>query len=241
MLGVNDRAQLARANAVIMERIRQDLMRSGVTLLDPPSTFIYPEARVEPDVVIHPGCHLLGNTVIASGCEIGPNAYVVDSEIGEDSRVWYSVLEESRVGRRVSIGPFSHLRAGALIEDDVHLGNYAEVKGSRIGSHTQMHHFSYMGDADVGEYVNIAAGVITANYDGKQKHHTVIGDHAFIGTDTTLRAPITVGPGATTGAGAVATHDIPAGEVWVGVPARPLRSAPSATTEAESPPPDPDG
>ncbi len=233
--GVNDRQQLARANAIAWRQTTDRLMAAGVTILDPATTYVEPEVEVAADVVIHPGCHLRGRTRIASGCEIGPDAEIVDSEIGEGSRVWRSVVEGARVGREVHVGPFSHLRPGADLQDHVHLGNYAEVKNSRLGPGTRMHHFSYVGDADVGDDVNIGAGTITANFDGKDKHRTVIGKGAFIGTDTTLRAPVTVGEGAVTGAGSVVTHDVPAGETWVGVPARPLhsKSADSSDPPAE--------
>jgi bifunctional UDP-N-acetylglucosamine pyrophosphorylase/glucosamine-1-phosphate N-acetyltransferase len=172
--------------------------------------------------VIHPGCHLRGRTRIGRDCEIGPNAYVIDTAIGAGSRIWFSVLEGATVGERVSIGPFSHLRPGAVIEEAANLGNYAEVKASRIGAGTQMHHFSYVGDADIGERVNIAAGTITANFDPETgiKSRTVVEDDAAIGTDTMLVAPIHIGERAVTAAGAVVTHDVPAGEVWVGAPAR---------------------
>jgi bifunctional UDP-N-acetylglucosamine pyrophosphorylase/glucosamine-1-phosphate N-acetyltransferase len=178
--------------------------------------------EIEPDSVVHPGCHLLGRTRIAAECELGPNAYIVDTEIGQGSRVWLSVLEQARVGERVQVGPFSHLRPGAIVEDDVHLGNYAEVKASRIGSGTQMHHFSYVGDADLGERVNVGAGTITVNFSSetRTKSRTVVEDDASIGSDTMLVAPVRVGQGAITGAGSVVTHDIPAGEVWIGAPAR---------------------
>jgi len=222
VLGVNDRLQLAEANAVLRRRTLEDLMRAGVTIVDPATTFVEPEVTVEPDTIIHPGCHLRGQTRIGANCEIGPNTYLVDSRIGDDSRVWFSVLESATVGERVSIGPFSHLRPGAVIEDEANLGNYAEVKGSRIGAGTQMHHFSYVGDADIGERVNIAAGTITVNFDSETrvKSRTVVGDDAAIGSDSMLVAPVTIGEGAITAAGAVVTHDVPPGEVWVGAPAR---------------------
>ena len=222
VLGVNDRAQLAEANAVLRRRKVQELLDSGVTIIDPETTYIEPEVSIERDAVIQPGCHLRGRTRVSRGCEIGPNTYVIDSEIGAGSRVWFSVLEGAIVGERVSIGPFSHLRPGAIIEDDVNLGNYAEVKASRIGSGTQMHHFGYVGDADVGRQVNIAAGTVTVNFSSEtgQKSRTRIEDDASIGSDTMLVAPVTIGEGSITGAGAVVTHDIPAGEVWIGAPAR---------------------
>jgi bifunctional UDP-N-acetylglucosamine pyrophosphorylase/glucosamine-1-phosphate N-acetyltransferase len=222
VLGVNDRAQLAQAGAALRKRKIAELLQSGVTIVDPGTTYIEPEVEVEPDATIQPGCHLRGRTRIARDCEIGPNSYVIDTEIGAGSRVWFSVLEGARVGERVEIGPFSHLRPGAVIEDDVRLGNYAEVKASRVGAGTQMHHFSYVGDADIGQRVNIGAGTITVNYDAetREKSRTTVGDDAAVSSDTMLVAPVEVGPGAMTGAGAVVTHDIPSGEVWVGVPAR---------------------
>jgi bifunctional UDP-N-acetylglucosamine pyrophosphorylase/glucosamine-1-phosphate N-acetyltransferase len=225
VLGVNDRAQLAQAAAVLRQRKVAELLQSGVTIVDPATTYIEPEVEIEPDATIQPGCHLRGRTRIARECEIGPNSYVIDTEIGAGSRVWFSVLEGARVGQHVEIGPFSHLRPGAVIEDDVTLGNYAEVKASRVGAGTQMHHFSYVGDADIGERVNIGAGTITVNFDAetREKNRTVVGDDAAISSDTMLVAPVDVGPGAMTGAGTVVTHDIPSGEVWVGVPARPRR------------------
>jgi bifunctional UDP-N-acetylglucosamine pyrophosphorylase/glucosamine-1-phosphate N-acetyltransferase len=222
VLGVNDRLQLAEANAVLRRRKVDDLMRSGVTIVDPAATYIEPEVAIEPDVVIQPGCHLRGATRIARDCEVGPNTYLVDTEIGAGSRVWFSVLEGAVVGERVAIGPFSHLRPGAVIEDEVTLGNYAEVKASRVGAGTQMHHFSYLGDAQIGERVNIGAGTITVNFSSEtgEKSRTVVNDDASIGSDTLLVAPVTIGGGALTGAGAVVTHDVPAGEVWIGAPAR---------------------
>jgi bifunctional UDP-N-acetylglucosamine pyrophosphorylase/glucosamine-1-phosphate N-acetyltransferase len=150
---------------------------------------------------------------------------MLDAEVGAGSRVWFSVLEGAHVGERVEIGPFSHLRPGANIEDGVKLGNYAEVKNARVGAGSQMHHFSYVGDADIGQRVNIAAGTITVNFNSEtgQKSRTTIEDDAALGSDTLLVAPVRVGAGALTAAGAVVTHDIPSGEMWVGAPARPRR------------------
>jgi bifunctional UDP-N-acetylglucosamine pyrophosphorylase/glucosamine-1-phosphate N-acetyltransferase len=223
--GVNDRQQLAEANAILRRRTLDDLLQSGVTVVDPATTYVEPEVVIEPDAVIQPGCHLRGRTHIAAECEIGPNTFVLDSDIGAGSRVWFSVLEGATVGRRVSIGPFSHLRPGAVIEDDATLGNYAEVKASRVGSGTQMHHFSYVGDADIGRGVNIGAGAITVNFNSetRDKSRTIVEDDASIGSATMLVAPINVGTGAMTGAGSVVTHDIPSGEIWAGAPARPRR------------------
>jgi bifunctional UDP-N-acetylglucosamine pyrophosphorylase/glucosamine-1-phosphate N-acetyltransferase len=242
VLGVNDRLQLANANAVLGRRTLEDLMRSGVTIVDPATTYVDPEVTVEPDTVIEPGCHLRGRTHIARDCQIGPNSYIVDSEVGAGTRIWFSVVEGASIGQRVSIGPFTHLRAGAVVEDEARLGNFAEVKASRIGARTQMHHFSYVGDADVGERVNIAAGTITANFSSetREKNRTVVEDDASLGVDTMLVAPVNVGAGAMTAAGAVVTHDVPPGEVWSGVPARPMRrrrdpSKPPDTPESQQP------
>jgi bifunctional UDP-N-acetylglucosamine pyrophosphorylase/glucosamine-1-phosphate N-acetyltransferase len=234
--GINDRAQLARANAIVRRRILDQLMRDGVTIVDPATTYIEPEVLVDADAVILPGCHLLGRSRVGRDSEIGPNTILVDAEVGSASRVWMSVLEGARVGDRVNVGPFSHLRPGAIVEDDANLGNYAEVKASRIGAGTQMHHFSYVGDAEIGRDVNIGAGTITANFDSesRDKSRTVVGNNASIGSDTILVAPVNVGPDAITGAGAVVTHDIPAGEVWLGAPARRFRERqqPSGTDPA---------
>jgi bifunctional UDP-N-acetylglucosamine pyrophosphorylase/glucosamine-1-phosphate N-acetyltransferase len=234
--GVNDRVQLAEAHAILRRRVLADLMHSGVTIIDPVATYIEPEVKIEPDVVIHPGCHLQGRTRIAHDAEIGPNTIVLNSEIGAGSRVWMSVLEGAVVGEGVEVGPNSHLRPGAVIEDEAKIGNYAEVKASRIGAGTQMHHFSYVGDADVGRRVNIAAGTITANFDSESgaKSRTEIGDDASIGSDTILVAPVRIGPGAMTGAGSVVTHDIPAGEVWLGAPARPHRRRDDQPTDTSA-------
>lgn len=221
VMGVNDRAQLADADRVMRDRICRELMAKGVTISDPATTYIGKDVTVGVDSVIHPGTHLRGNTVVGERCEIGPNSIVENSTIGDDSRVIASMLEQCRVADRVSIGPFSHLRPGAVIASNARIGNYAEVKNSTVGEGVQMHHFSYLGDAEIGEGTNVGAGTITCNFNLKgEKHRTRVGKRVFLGSDTMLRAPVEIGDDAATGAGSVVTRDVPPGAVVFGVPAR---------------------
>jgi bifunctional UDP-N-acetylglucosamine pyrophosphorylase/glucosamine-1-phosphate N-acetyltransferase len=225
LLGINDRAELADAEVEMRLRINERHMRAGVTIADPATTYIEAGVTIEEDVTIGPGTVLAGRTHLAREARIS-GSHVEDSRIGERTRIWASVVEASVIEHDVSVGPFAHIRGGSHIEAGVQLGNYAEVKASRVGAGTKSHHFSYLGDADVGAGVNIGAGTVTANYDGRRKHRTLIGDAAFIGSDTILRAPVEVGAGAYTGAGAVVTRDVPPGTIAVGVPARLRRRAP---------------
>lgn len=220
IIGVNSQVQLAEVNRLAWARSIERLLADGVTVLDPASTYVDPDVQVGAGTVIHPNTHLQGSTRIGELCEIGPNSIIRDSIVGDGSAILASVVEESILESRVRLGPFAHLRPGCYLESEVYLGNFAEAKASRIGRGTQMHHFGYLGDADVGQRVNVGAGTITVNYDGRAKHRTVIGDDAFIGSDTMLRAPVRVGVGARTGAGSVVTRDVPDGATVVGVPAR---------------------
>jgi bifunctional UDP-N-acetylglucosamine pyrophosphorylase / glucosamine-1-phosphate N-acetyltransferase len=220
LLGINDRAQLADAEMEMRLRINERHMRAGVTLIDPSSAYIDASVAIAEDVLIEPGVILRGDTTIGRDAVIRSASQIVDSAIGERSVIWASVVEDAVVESDVTIGPFSHVRRDAHIGRGVELGNYAEVKNSTLGAGTKSHHFSYLGDADVGEDVNIGAGTITANFDGSSKYRTRIGNRAFIGSDTILRAPVSVGEGAFTGAGAVVTHDVPAGKLALGLPAR---------------------
>jgi bifunctional UDP-N-acetylglucosamine pyrophosphorylase/glucosamine-1-phosphate N-acetyltransferase len=224
--GVNTRAELAAVEAVARQRTRSRLMAEGVTLIDPATTFVDDIVRVGRDTVIQPHTHLWGDTVVGESCELGPSTMIRSSQIGDNCRIVASLIEDALVEENVEIGPFSHLRPGASIAAGVELGNYAEVKQSRIGPGSRMHHFGYIGDATVGADVNIGAGTITCNYDGHDKHETRIGDHAFVGSDTMLVAPVRLGEGARTGAGSVVTRDVGAGVLVAGVPARPLRREP---------------
>jgi len=218
---INDRVQLAAAERVLRDRMRRKLMLDGVTLLDPPSTFIDAGVQVAADTTLLPGVHLLGSTRIGSGCRIGPNAIIRDSEVAANVEIGASTIEGAVIAEGVTVGPYCHLRPGAVIERDVHLGNYVEVKASRIGERTQVGHFSYIGDADVGADVNFAAGSITANYDEatRTKSRTEIGDGASVGSGTVLIAPVRVGNGARTAGGSVVTRDVPDGALVMGVPA----------------------
>lgn len=223
--GVNDRVQLAAAATIIRDQIRRELMISGVTLIDPSATYVDAGVTIGPDTVIYPGSIIEGNTTIGEGCQIGPQTRIVDSRIAANVTIQMSVLEGAEVAEGARVGPFSHLRSGARIERGVELGNFAEVKNSRIGANTKMHHVSYIGDADLGEGVNVGAGTITTNYDSESgtKSRTIVEDGVSLGSDTMLVAPVTIGRDAMTGAGAVVTHDVEPGSVVVGVPARPMR------------------
>ncbi len=222
VLGVDDRLKLAEAEAAMRRRILEGHMLAGVTITDPATTYIDAGIAIDADVTILPNCHIRGLTAIAEGAVIGPGTTLSNATIGAETQVQSSVIEDSTIGARCTAGPFAHVRGGAVIEDDCQLGNYAEVKNSRIGPGVKMHHFSYMGDADVGARANISAGAITCNYDGERKHRTVIGEDAFIGCDTMLIAPITIGAGAFTATGAVVTRDVLPGQTVAGVPARPF-------------------
>ncbi len=219
-LGVNDRVHLARVEGVVRQRIREQLMRSGVTIVDPASIYIEAGVSVGQDTILQPNTHLQGDTRIGANCEIGPNTIVRDSSIGDDCRVEASVVEGAVIENRVSVGPFAHLRAGAHLAEGVHMGNFGEVKNSYLGPGTKMGHFSYVGDTTVGPNVNIGCGTVTCNYDGKRKQKTVIEEGAFIGSGTMLVAPVKIGARAVIGAGAVVTHDIPPDSTAFGVPAR---------------------
>jgi bifunctional UDP-N-acetylglucosamine pyrophosphorylase/glucosamine-1-phosphate N-acetyltransferase len=220
--GINTRVHLAHATGVLRQRILERHMLAGVTIIDPATTYIEEAVQIGMDTTVMPGCLLQGKTEIGRRCVIGPYSTIRDSAIADECRVFYAIVEGARMDRDAEIGPFGHLRKGAHLGEHVHMGNFGEVKDSYLGPGTKMGHFSYIGNAQIDANVNIGAGTITCNYDGKKKHKTVIGKGAFIGSDTMLVAPVTIGDGARTGAGAVVTHDVADGGLVVGVPARPV-------------------
>jgi len=201
---------------------------AGVVIIDPATTYIEASVRISAGTTIEPNTTIRGDTSIGNNSRIGPNSILIDSSVGDRCVIFASVVEGSTLEDGVDVGPYSHLRAGSRIEAGVHLGNFVEVKASRIGKGSKAGHFSYIGDADVGANVNIGAGTVTCNYDGVQKNKTIIEDGVFIGSDTMLVAPVRVGKGAATGAGSVVTGDVPAGAKVAGVPAKPLEGAKKA-------------
>ncbi len=224
-IGINSRVHLAEAESILRRRINRAWMEAGVTLIDPATTYIEPGVQIGPDTVLHPNTMLRGSTVLGARCEVGPNTLVQDSTVGDDCKLFMSVVEYARLENHVDVGPYAHLRKGAHLGDGVHMGNFGEVKNSYLAPGAKMGHFSYIGDATIGKDVNIGAGTITCNYDGVNKNHTEIGDGAFIGSDTMLVAPLKIGAGARTGAGSVVTKDVPEDALVVGIPARPVRKA----------------
>jgi bifunctional UDP-N-acetylglucosamine pyrophosphorylase/glucosamine-1-phosphate N-acetyltransferase len=219
-MGINTRVHLAEAERLLRQRVNERWMRAGVTIVDPATTYIEPDVTIGRDTVIRPNTHLRGQTSIGQRCTIGPNTVIEDCEIGDECEVLASVLEQAVMEDRADIGPFGHLRKGARLCEGAHMGNFGELKQSTLGPGAKMGHFSYLGDAEVGAEANIGAGTITCNYDGEHKHKTEIAEGAFIGSDTMLVAPVRVGKGAKTGAGAVVTRDIPDEALAYGVPAR---------------------
>ncbi len=220
VLGVNDRVELAVARAAMNQRICAAHMREGVTIVDPATTYLEPELMIGVDAVIAPNTAIGGSSTIGARAHIGPNTRVMNAQIGEDAAITESVIIDSIVGPRTTIGPFAHLRGGSVVAGDVHIGNFVELKNTRAAAGMKAGHLSYLGDATIGENANIGAGTITCNYDGEQKHATVIGRDAFIGSNSSLVAPLTIGDGAATGAGTVVIRDVPAGDRVVGSPAR---------------------
>lgn len=215
-LGINSRSQLAGAEKILRRRKNIELMDKGVTIMDPDSTFIDADVEVGADTVIYPFTWLEGKTTVGSDCQLGPNSRFSDAVIGDNVCAQFTYGHECTVDSGVTMGPYVHLRPKAHIYNDVKIGNFVEVKNSNVGVGTKLPHLQYIGDSDVGANVNLGCGTVTVNYDGKIKHRTVIGDNAFVGCNTSLVAPVSVGEGAYIGAGSVITKDIPAGTLAIG-------------------------
>ncbi len=214
-LGVNDRADLARVTEEARQRILERHMRSGVTIIDPRSTWIDADVELAPDVTIEPGTTLRGSTSIGAGSVIGPMTTLIDARLGERVSVPHSYLVECQVADRATVGPFAYLRPGARLGEEAKAGTFVEIKNSEIGPGAKVPHLSYVGDAEVGRGSNLGAGTITANYDGFRKHRTKIGEDVQLGVDTALVAPVEVGDSAYTGAGSVITKDVPSGALGI--------------------------
>jgi bifunctional UDP-N-acetylglucosamine pyrophosphorylase/glucosamine-1-phosphate N-acetyltransferase len=215
--GVNDRRDLARVHRVLLDRHLEELMRGGVTILEPARTSIEPTVKVGADTVIHPEVSLEGETRIGEGVVLQQGVWMRNTRVGDGVLVKaYSLLEDAEVAPDCIVGPFARLRPAAVLLEGARVGNFVELKKTRLGKGSKVSHLTYLGDSEVGEQANIGAGVVTCNYDGKNKHRTTIGDGAFVGSDTMLVAPVSVGPGATTGAGSVITQDVPEGALAVG-------------------------
>lgn len=219
-VGINTRVHLARAEAEMRHRVLERLMLGGVTVVDPATTYVDATVSVGQDTVLLPHTILQGATAIGEECRIGPGAQISHSRIGARCVINASVLEDATLEEEVTVGPFSHLRPETYLSRGVHIGNYAEVKASRLGRNVAMGHFSYVGDAEIGDNVNIGAGVITCNFDGVDKHRTIVEGDVFLGSDTMLVAPVRVGARSATAAGAVVNRDVPPDTLAVGVPAR---------------------
>lgn len=207
--GINDRIQLSGAEAVLRRRVLENLMVQGVTIVDPANTYVEQGVQVGRDTIILPFTFLQGGTVIGNHCAIGPGSKIKDCVIGDGSEIQYSVLLDSQVGKQAFIGPYAYIRPGTILGDGVKVGDFVEIKKSTIGNGSKVPHLSYVGDATVGEKVNIGAGTITCNYDGKNKFQTVLEDGAFIGSNTNLVAPVKVGQGAVIAAGSTITKNVP--------------------------------
>jgi len=216
VMGINSRAELAVADRLMRLQKLEELMAAGVTIVDPTRTYIESEVTIGADTIILPGTNLHGDSTVGENCTLGPDTWIDNSSVGEGCRVWYSVVERARIRAGTTVGPYAHLRPGADVGPDARIGNFVEVKAARVKRGAKVGHHAYIGDAEVGEEVNIGAGTITCNYDGERKHHTTIGDRAFIGSNTSLVAPVTIGKGAIIGAGSVITQDVPPGALALG-------------------------
>lgn len=209
IMGINDRVQLAEGQKIMKKRINYGHLKNGVTLVDPENTYIAPCVKIDRDVIIYPGNVLEGDTTIGEGSILYPNSRIVNSTIGNESQVQSSVILDSKIGNRTTVGPFAYIRPGSRIADNVRIGDFVEVKNSKVGEGSKVSHLTYIGDGEIGEKVNIGCGVVFVNYDGKKKHRTIVGDKAFVGCNTNLVAPVKVENNAYIAAGSTITGDVP--------------------------------
>ena len=230
VLGVNDRSELAQARATMNERLCNEHMRNGVTIVDPATTYLEPELEIGADTIIAPNTSIGGNSIIGERTRIGPNARLYNARLGDDACVTESVVLDTTVGARVMIGPFAHLRQGNDVGAGSKIGNFVELKNTRMEDGVKASHLSYLGDAVIGAETNIGAGTITANYDGTNKNTTTIGPSVHIGSNNSLVAPVTIGAGAETGAGTVVIRDVAPGDRMVGNPARSIGAKKPSST-----------
>ncbi|PKN95178.1 MAG: UDP-N-acetylglucosamine diphosphorylase/glucosamine-1-phosphate N-acetyltransferase [Chloroflexi bacterium HGW-Chloroflexi-6] len=222
-IGVNSRVHLAEAEAAMRQRINTGHMLNGVSMIQPETVYIEAGVTIGRDTILWPNTYLHGKTSIGEDCVLGPNTIIRNTKIGDRCKVLVSDLEGAVLENDVDMGPFARLRKGAHLGNHVHMGNFGEVKDSHLSEGVKMGHFSYIGNAEIGANTNIGAGTITCNYDGEKKHPTTIGEDVFIGSDTMLVAPLTIGARSRTGAGAVVTKNVPEDTLVVGVPARAIR------------------
>ena len=214
-LGINDRTQLAECAAIMRDRINNQHMLAGVSIIDPTTTWIDAGVKIEADVVIYPSSSISGESVIKSGAIIGPRTTLVDCEVGSDASVIESFATKSKIGAGAKVGPYTYLRKGTVLDSDSKAGAFVEIKNSTVGKGSKVAHLSYVGDAQIGQESNIGAATVFVNYDGENKHQTKIGDQVRIGSDTMLVAPVTIGDGAYTAAGSVVNEDVPAGAIAI--------------------------
>ncbi|MBM7558966.1 bifunctional UDP-N-acetylglucosamine diphosphorylase/glucosamine-1-phosphate N-acetyltransferase GlmU [Marinitoga litoralis] len=216
VLGINNRVQLAEAEKIMRKRTLNKLMLNGVTIIDPDTTYISPDVEIGQDTIIHPMTFIFGNTIIGEECEIGPMTRINNCKIGNFVKIIRSECEEAVIDNNVSVGPYSRLRTGTHLKENVKIGNFVETKKTVVNKNSKAQHLTYLGDATIGENVNIGAGTITCNYDGKNKHKTIIGDRVFVGSNTALVAPVNIDDDALIGAGSTITEDIPKGSLALG-------------------------
>lgn len=214
-MGVNDRVQLSQAEQILRKRINEQHMRAGVSIIDPNSTYIEAEVIIGADTVLQPGTFLRGKTIIGEDCIIGPQADLTDTTVENGVSIKYAVLSESQIRKEASIGPFAYIRPGSEVGEKAKVGDFVELKNTRLGNGSKVSHLSYLGDAQIGDDVNVGCGTITVNYDGVHKHKTIIGDHSFIGCNANLVAPVTVGEGSYVAAGSTVTKDVPDGALAI--------------------------